>query len=247
MANELRDSRDYFFGTLSVAAAISDTTLTAAAFANLAATGTYSSTRYLPLVLHDPALGVYEVVWVTAHTTSSTSVTVSRGKEGTAARAWPSGTQVVQAPLIRDGVPILTSGTLPSDPHTGMRVMQSDLGTLVKRSKSAGWQPDVGVALPADIGPGIDGSTNPPTDATILLRTGLYGGTTDANGDRTITFRTPFPNGVVSCVLTSTRFSPKGPLVVTTLTVSGATFRTYDGTSAAVSAAINGFYVAVGW
>lgn len=137
MANEHRQPRDYFFGTLSLAAALSDVTLTSAAFAALPTV--YSATTYLPLVLHDPSSGLYEVVWVTGHASLSMNVTVARGKEGTAARQWPTGTQVVCAPTLRDSLyPVATRSALPSDAHIGMRAEIADEGVIAEKLAS-GW------------------------------------------------------------------------------------------------------------
>lgn len=137
MAFEHRQPRDYLFGTLTTAAALSDTALVSAAFAGLPSN--YSGSVYLPMVLHDPSTGVYEVVWVTAHAGGSQTVTAARGREGSSARSWPAGTQVVCAPTIRDGLFwVPTRSALPTDAHVGMRAEIADENAVADKLLS-GW------------------------------------------------------------------------------------------------------------
>lgn len=245
MVYEYRSGVDYFFGTLSAAAAVSDTTLSAAAFAALPST--YSTGTYLPLVLHDPALGLYELVWVTAHTAASTSVTVVRGRQSTTARAWPSGTQVVNAPTIRDTTLPLARASLPTDAHVGMRVPVSDEGVTVERLVSGLWGPSVGIASPGDVGPGYNGDT-PAANRTIVMRCGSASGTTDGSGLGNITFRTPFPNAALSLVVTSSYWNARGPFVITALTASGGQVQVHNGTATALASSTwSVSYLAVGY
>lgn len=88
-------------GELSSGVTAGDTTLEADIFAELP---TVSGGDTLRLTLdpgRDEGLGKPEVVEVTAHSASSTSVTVTRavetGNNGGSAQAWPSGTTVVHA------------------------------------------------------------------------------------------------------------------------------------------------------
>lgn len=192
MANEFRDIRDYLFGTLTNAATISDTTITCSDFAALPTT--YSTSRYLPLVLHDPALKVSEVVWVTAHVAASASVTVVRAKEGSTARAWPSGTQVLCAPTIRDGLPVYTRATLPADAHIGQRVAVSDESVVVQRLATT-WGPSVGVCQASEAGPRRTGSI--PTTAVITWRGGHKTGVANASGLVTISHAVAFPTATI--------------------------------------------------
>lgn len=248
MANEQRSPRDYLSGTLTVAAAISDTTIQSAAFASLPTN--FSSTLYLPLVLHDPSAGLYEVVWCTAHSGSSTSITVVRGREGTSARAWPTGTQVMCTPTIRDTLPAMNRASLPSDAHYGMRALVSDEGVVNART-SAGWLPDVGVAAPAQVGPQIFNlGTNPPSSAVIQLRAGTVTGTLDSQGQTTITYRTPFPTATIAATPVSRFTGSKGPIVIYAASASGFSIIYYENPATGQRSSNQDFtctYVAVGY
>jgi hypothetical protein len=141
---------NYAFGTLSVAAAISDTTLQSSAFATAIPTMSAGTTNYVPIVLQNPSTGVYEIVWVNAHSASSTTVTVVRGKETTAAQAWPSGTLWTVAPTLRDVVlPVTTRSALPADPHVGMRAYIQDEQVQVQYVLNVGWLGASGMAYRA--------------------------------------------------------------------------------------------------
>lgn len=187
-----RRPKDFLFGTLSTAAAISDTAMSSTAFANLPTD--YSTSLVLPLILLNPSLGTYEVVWVTGHSSGSQTVTVVRGKEGTAAQAWPSGTQVIcAATASRDALGTFVSTSPPSDLHVGYRGVATDTGIVQEQTHTAGLQPSVGVANPADIGVNRAG-THPPATAAMVMRSGFFTGTTDGNGQFFIPFTTAFPN-----------------------------------------------------
>jgi hypothetical protein len=249
VAYEQRLPVDYFYGTLAVAAAISDTTLSAVAFAGLG-TG-YSSTTYTPLVLHDPAAGVREVVWVTAHTAAAQTVTVMRGREGTSAVAWPAGTQIVCAPTAaRDGVIHTTLAALPTDGHYNARAVATDQGTagLPLVRTGVGWAPASGVALASQTGPLVGrASTYPPADATVLVRAGYFEGNSDASGNVHVGFRLPFANDIVSFVATSTVLNTLGPFVVYVYSTSGVSVRCYNGTTLSASAVVRFSFVAIGY
>lgn len=192
MANEIRAAADYKFGTLSSAAALSDTSLSSAAFANLA--GAYYTTGiYIPIVLHDPSVPVYEIVWITAHTAAATSVTVVRGKESTTARAWPSGTQWLAAPSIRDALVAVTRANLPSDAHVGLRAALTDENQIVTKTMTGGWAAEVGAAVPSEFGKRNDGSTI-PTGSVIVARGGKVTVNTIASARLPVTYTAPFPN-----------------------------------------------------
>jgi hypothetical protein len=135
---ENRLTSNYAFGTLTAAAAISDTTLTSADFATRLSSG-LSTTTYVPITLQDPSTGVYEIVWANAHTAAATTCTVLRGREGTTARAWGNGTLWVVAPTLRDGVlPVANRAALPTDPHVGLRAFIQDEQLVLERTL-AGW------------------------------------------------------------------------------------------------------------
>lgn len=76
---------NFIDGSLSAGISPADGTATAAVFATLPA---ISGTDYAWLVIDpDAGAGAPEVVKITAHTASSTSVTISRGQQGSSARA----------------------------------------------------------------------------------------------------------------------------------------------------------------
>lgn len=200
MAHEQRAPRDYVAGTLSTAAAISDTALVADIFAGLPTD--YSTTKVLPLTIHDPSTNLFEVVWVTAHTGTSTTITVVRAREGTTARAWPSGSAVICAPTVRDGLIVSTLAGLPTDAHTGMRAMVSDKGDVRQRLNSGVWGAAAGVALADEVGP-QSGGTFPPASAGIFLRAGHISGLTNGSGQVAVTYRTPFPTATIAVTVTA--------------------------------------------
>lgn len=139
MTYENRLPANYAFGTLTSAAAISDTTLTSTDFATQLASG-LSTTNYVPLTLQDPSTHLYEIVWVNAHTAAASTCTVVRGKEGTSARAWGTGTLWACAPTLRDGVLwVSTRASLPTDPHVGLRAYIQDEQVTVERTLAQGW------------------------------------------------------------------------------------------------------------
>lgn len=252
MTYEVRDKVDYFFGTLSSPASISATTLSAAAFSSLP-TGVYGAGTpgiYLPLVIHDPAQGLDEIVWVTGHTSSpATDVTVVRGREGTTARAWNAGTQVTCAPTKRDVLATYASGSLPSDAHTGMQIMTTDFKQALEKTPAAGWQATVGLARSQEVGRTQAGAL-PPTNATIITRTGYQQQTGNSGGDANFTFEAPFPNGVLSVILQNCSTSFTLHMAVIAQSVSGFTVRTWTASSPAspaVTPTVPIFYLATGW
>lgn len=142
MANyDLRTPIDYEFAQLSAGISSLDTTLTSPGFTNLPSP--LSTTQYVPITLADDSAGVYETVWATGHSANSTSVTVVRGREGTSAKAWASGTTYRCAPTTRDALQVVTRATLPADAHLGMRAVLSDESSTVTKT-SLGWASTVG-------------------------------------------------------------------------------------------------------
>lgn len=139
MTYELRTALDYRFGTLSSAAAISDPTLQAADFASLPGGASVSTTQYIPITLQDPNTKLYEIVWINAHTAASTTVTVLRGREGTSARSWASGTLWTLGGTVRDGLlGVANRAALPSDGHIGGRALLLDELRVLTKS-TPGW------------------------------------------------------------------------------------------------------------
>lgn len=150
MTFENRNPLNYAFGALTSSAAISDTTLTSTDFSAGLPSG-LSTTTYVPMTLQDPSNKLYEIVWVTAHTASATTCTVVRGKEGTSARAWGSGTLWTVAPTLRDVVlPVSTRSALPVDPHVGMRAYIIDEQVQVEYVLNVGWLSQSGMAYRAN-------------------------------------------------------------------------------------------------
>ncbi|WP_103353603.1 hypothetical protein [Amycolatopsis sp. CA-128772] len=142
---EIRVPMNYAFGQLTNAGAISDTTLTSTDFAGFPSN--LSTTVYIPLTLQDPANKAFEIVWATAHAAGSSTLTIIRGREGTAARAWPASTLWACAPTLRDAVlPVVNSAALPADPHIGLRVLQQDTQQMLEWS-AGGWALELGKGI----------------------------------------------------------------------------------------------------
>lgn len=109
-------------GELSSGVTAGDTTLDAAIFAELP---TVSAPDTLRLTLdpgRDEGLGKPEIVEVTAHSASSTSVTVTRAVEtsnnGGGAQAWPSGTTVVHGFTADEADDLTSHRGSSSNPHS---------------------------------------------------------------------------------------------------------------------------------
>lgn len=250
MSFEYRSTKDYFFTTLATPAAIGDvalTSVTSAGFADLPTDFSAGAAgKVMPLVLHNPALGQYEVVWVTGHSSGSNTVNVTRGREGTTSRAWDAGTLVESAPTSRDVLGATLSTTLPSDPNVGSRFVLTNLGRTVQRTKLAGWQADVGVALPSDIGPSLNGIT-PPADATMILRGGAANAAWNGSSAFAFSFASPFPNGISGIVLTSGSHLVRN-VVRATVSTTGATVLAFDFQAQPItSGSIAIEYIAMGW
>jgi hypothetical protein len=136
---ENRLSANYTFGVLTSAAATPDTTLTSTDFSARLASG-LSTTTYVPITLQDSSTGNFEIVWANAHTAAATTCTVLRGREGTSARAWASGTLWVVAPTLRDVMlSVANRAALPADAHVGMRCELQDEQAMVEKTL-AGFQ-----------------------------------------------------------------------------------------------------------
>jgi hypothetical protein len=243
MSFEQRQVLNYFSTSLTVAASVTDTTMRASMFTGL---DTDFGSKYLPLVLHDDALGVYEIVAVVAHTVSSDTVTVVRGREGTTARAWPAGTRVDCAPTAYDMLLARNAATLPPDPYIGMRASRLDRLDVLERVNGY-WGPSVGAGIASDQKGNMLGAT-PPNGATFLLRMGTAGTTTDANGKLSCTFQTPFPNACHTFIPISTFLNAGGNLVCAAISPSGADVYFLNGDkSRYASASASYAYLAFGW
>ncbi len=136
---ELRVPANYLFGQLTNPAAISDTAMVSTDFASLQSG--LSTSLYIPITLQDPANKAFEIVWATAHTGASNTITVVRGREGSAARAWPASTLWACAPTLRDSVlPVANAAALPADPHVGLRALQLDSQVALQWAYPGGWE-----------------------------------------------------------------------------------------------------------
>lgn len=211
MPYSIRNILDFQYGTLTATASTSDVVLQSAEFASLA-TG-YSTENYFPIILLNPATKVHEKCWLVAHTGGSTSATFVRGRESTAARDWPSGTQWVTGPTIRDVTYPGNSTLLPSDPHVGMRGMFIDKLETWEYTYLQGWQGSVR-AVAADMGRAIDGTTSHPTGRVPQMKMWTVSGTTTAGG----ILSTAIPNGGFPTRLMSavcTRYASSTPVFFT--------------------------------
>lgn len=250
MTYEFRNPLDFTFGTLSTAAAISDTTLSSADFSPLGSG--YTTSNYLPIVLLNPATKTHEKVWITAHTAASTSVTVVRGRESTSAQAWPSGTQWIVAPTARDTLGQANTTSLPTDPHVGWRQSMQDKGGEVRQqTRNAGYQADVGLAIPAEIGK-VRAGTAIANGHVMIVRASYATGTTDASGLFTVTFTAPFPNGC-QLVVPQIAGGYVNPVTVTAETTTGFTCKAWtytalnSATAAAAGISVPIVYIAIGY
>jgi hypothetical protein len=203
MANVFRDARNYFETVLTNPVAINELAIVAAGIADLPAYNAAADSRYLPLIIHNIAIPAYEIVWVTNHNVGSTSATVLRGQEGTAARDWDAGTKVSMGPSVRDLALLSLAAGLPADAHLGQRIPVTDKGYVLERARSGNeWAPSVGVALADWVGP-RRGGTNPPSDAVITKRSGFISTLCDASGRVAVVYRQPFPTATIGVQITS--------------------------------------------
>lgn len=116
MANEIRLRQNFLSGT------VTDNPLTSGATtvnsANLASLVAVDSASHAVIVLDpDGVAGAPEVVYVTAHSTSATSATIVRGREGSSARQHASGTPWVHGSVKSD---FLSYGTLLPSPSSSL-------------------------------------------------------------------------------------------------------------------------------
>lgn len=196
MVYEHRVAIDYTFGVLSSPAAISDLTMSSANFAGLPSDLTTPPAYYIPIVLRDDSIPAIEVVWITAHTAASQTVTVLRAQQGRPARAWPAQTQWMIAPTARDLlISAADSSGLPGNPHVGARVTRRDLGRQVQRSYDQNWI-TFAASAPEDVL--AEGGSAIPSQRHPLIKAAVLSGTTDSNGR--ITFTIPNSGYANACV-----------------------------------------------
>lgn len=223
MANEYRWQLDYMFGTLTQAISTSDTTLQSAEFAGLPVISTGAT--YFPITLINLATHIRETVWVTAHTSGSTSVTAVRAKESTTAAAWPVGTPWILAPTTRDVTSISSSTSLPSDAHVGHSVVLNDKGEVREKTFQQGYLGHVRANL-EHMNTSWDGAvTAVPNGSIMNLRTWTASGTTDASGFLPTTIPdSGFPVRLMTIQLT--RIGGSSFFVPAVNTAAGATDKT---------------------
>lgn len=114
--------------------------------------------------------GEPEIVIVTAHTALATSATITRAAYGTTARAHPVNTQWAHVAVTDDLIPIVTSGTRPSDPFEGQMIYETDTHRPVHRDNTQ-WLP----GGPVSVVTSGTRPANPYTGQTIHeTDTGLY-------------------------------------------------------------------------
>jgi hypothetical protein len=101
MANELRVRSGFLGGLIEDNPLASGaTTLTSAA---LASVPTIASTQHLAIILDPDGLdGAPEIAWITAHTAAATTATITKGQEGSVARAHARDIPWVHGPTVRD-------------------------------------------------------------------------------------------------------------------------------------------------
>jgi hypothetical protein len=247
---EFRNNSDFTYGTLNTAAAISDTSISSADFATLSSG--YSAGNYLPIILLNAAAKTHEKVWITGHTAASTAVTVVRARESTAAQAWPSGTQWIVAPTIRDALPSGNAASPPTDPHVGLRLgCQDKAGEVRQWTRFAGYQADVGVAIPADIGK-TRAAAAVANGHAMIVRAGYGSGVTDASGLFTVTYNVPFPNATL-VVIPQVSSTYVNPVTCQSETATGFTCKAWRYTALNVATNENAgsnvpiVYIAIGW
>lgn len=107
---------DYVFGAIDTALTSAGTTISSPALARLPVV---ASPDTLALTLFDAATGVYEIVWVTAHTSAATTATILRAQEGSTAAAWGTAATWSHGPTARDvGTPIVLLESGAATPTT---------------------------------------------------------------------------------------------------------------------------------
>lgn len=138
MANEIRIRRNNIAGTITDNPLTNvATTINSPGFVDLP---TIDATSHLLLILDPLELaGPAEIVRVTTHTAASSTCTIVRGAEGSAARTHSSGTTWFHGPVTTDYLEILTSGSRPAIPYTGQSIYETDTGYYKDYSGTA-WE-----------------------------------------------------------------------------------------------------------
>jgi hypothetical protein len=253
MANTYRALTEYFFGTLSVGLAAADVTIQGSAIANLPivtpGSGPSGASPYVPLVLQNSATGVSEVVWVTTHTTGSTSATISRGMEGSTAQVWPANSLFACAPTTFDFPALGTLSTFDSVTigHVAKRMIDGTTGRIFEKTQLAAWQSPA-YAPPDGNGPGQGGSAT-PSNAAMIIESGGFSGTSDSGGQISATFGKAFPNGIVVVLIVANNLANAAMCAkANTQTTTGFNCKFFLTTgAAAASQSVSGYYIAIGY
>lgn len=103
--------KNFLDGNIDVELSAAGTTLSSPGLADVPA---ISGGDYMPIVLDpDEANGAPEIVYITAHTASATTATITRAQEGTVARIHPNASAWAHAPLAADiSLPVTAAGDL---------------------------------------------------------------------------------------------------------------------------------------
>lgn len=131
MANEARAIFNFVSGTLSGSLTNVATTMTSAALANL---GVIDTTNHAALSIEG------EIVWVTAHTASSTTATILRGREGTTAVSHATSAAWQHAPTVEDYVRVVTASSVIITPHRGQLAYDRVLDKIIAQALNDSWQ-----------------------------------------------------------------------------------------------------------
>lgn len=103
MANDLRLRANGVAGALSAGLGTGDTSMSSGGLADLdAVTSTHHAAITLFTTDSDGRVTKKEIVYVTAHTASATTATISRAQEGTSAQTWSTGDKWVHGPTAED-------------------------------------------------------------------------------------------------------------------------------------------------
>lgn len=131
MANEIRLRRNNISGAITDnPLTVGATTINSPGFVDLPVV---DSTNHLVLIL-DPleVAGAAEIVRVTAHSASASSLTVVRGAEGSSPRQHAATTTWFHGPVASDtSLSDVTSGTRPSVPYEGELIYETDTNKLM--------------------------------------------------------------------------------------------------------------------
>lgn len=137
MANEIRTRANFKSGTIVGTISAGATTFVSDKLTGLAA---ISATEHAVLVFN-PTGTSPEIVYVSAHTASSSTATIIRGREGSTATEQGNGATWIHVPTAYDYVgTVANTSTLPSTgglPYEGQIVYQLDVNSIKVFSDSA--------------------------------------------------------------------------------------------------------------